>query len=274
MTLAKTTTRGARALLTPRWLITTLMVIAAVAGMVRLGIWQLDRLAERRAFNARVSAQVGAPELSLNGALAHGEVTGPQLMEMEYRPAVVTGTYDPQNEIILRNQVYESRPGYHLLTPLRVEGTDQAVIVDRGFIPLEESSPAARAKYAQAGSVTVRGVIRQPHVPRFFGVPDPTLAPGETRLDAWNAINVARLQEQVGYPLLPVYLLASPDPELTGGPLASLDTPDLSEGPHMGYAIQWFTFAALLAAGYPYFFWRQTTAKTRDAIQREKKSYD
>ncbi len=274
-----------RLLLTRRWIVTTLLVIAAVAVMVRLGIWQLDRLQQRRVFNASVEAQMAAPTLDLNQAIPTAQLTG-----MEYRQVVVRGEYDPQAEIILRNQVYGNAPGYHLLTPLRIAGSQQAVLVDRGFIPLDQAQPAQREKYAQPGEVTVHGIIRVAYVPRLFGAPDPTLAPGETHLDAWNAINLPRIQAQTTYPLLPVYVEAAPanDPNGTAAatlnasqaaqgdalfgapaplptgpvtyPVASLEQPDLTEGPHLGYAVQWFSFAAILALGYPYFIRRQLRA--------------
>jgi surfeit locus 1 family protein len=244
----------ARKFFTPRWILTTLLVIAAVIVMIRLGFWQLSRLEERRVFNARVSAQVNAPRLDLPAGLP---MDLQALYDMEYRPVSARGEYDFQNEILLRNQVMDGQPGYHVITPLRMEGTSAAILVDRGFIPLAEGEPALRAKYDQTASVQVSGILRRPVVPRYFGVPDPTLTPGETRLDAWNAIRLERIQQQVGYSLLPVYLQSAPDPSRNGAPFASLDQPDLSEGPHMNYAIQWFSFAAVLALGYPFFVRKQ-----------------
>lgn len=241
-----------RKFFTPRWLITTLLVVVAVGVMARLGVWQVDRLAERRAFNARVEAQVKAPLLDLNEPF-----TVENLYDMEYRQVVVRGIYNPQQEIVLRNQVWGNRPGYHLLTPLRLENSDYVVLVDRGFIDLDQGQPASWAVYALPGAVEVHGILRRPHVPRFFGVPDPTLAPGESRLDAWNAVNLERIQEQVDGKLLPVYILAAPDPAQPGPPYASLEQPDLSEGSHFGYAVQWFSFAAILGLGYPFFVRKQ-----------------
>ncbi len=247
-----------RALLTPRWIITTLLVIAAVAVMARLGFWQLERLEERRAFNARVLAQINTPELQLNEALQAADVPADQLLQMEYRPVVVSGTYDPTHEILLRNQVRDNLPGYHLITPLVIENTDAVVMVDRGFIPMQDDDPASRAKYARPGLVTVRGRISLPHVPRIFGVPDPTLAPGQERLDTWNAVNLERIQAQLPYSTLPVIIQAGPDE----GDLVESNfvEPDITEGSHLGYAAQWFTFAGLLAVGYPFFVRNQINA--------------
>lgn len=238
-----------RELLTPRWILTTLLVAVAVGVMARLGVWQLDRLAQRRAFNQRVEAQIHAPELSLNNPV------DPQaLYEMEYRPVVARGVFDHENEILLRNQYWEGELGVHVLTPLVLEGSDYSILVDRGYLPMEQSIAEQRAAYNRNGTVEVRGILLRGHVPQIFGVPDPTLAPGETRLETWNSVNLTRIGEQIDSPLYPIYLQAAP-PE--GGvqslPYASLDQPDISEGPHFGYAMQWFGFALVLGLGYPFF---------------------
>src|SRR5215217_2504887 len=122
-----------RRMLNRKWLLTTILVIAAAAVMVRLGIWQLDRLAQRRAFNARVLAQIDQPVLDLSG-----EALGADLANMEYRKVKVTGEYDFSQEVALRNQAMNGQWGVHLITPLRIAGTDQAVLVDRGWIPGED----------------------------------------------------------------------------------------------------------------------------------------
>jgi surfeit locus 1 family protein len=242
-----------RRLLTPRWILTTILVLAAIGVMIRLGFWQLDRLQQRRAANARIQAQIDAPPLDLNQQIP----TADDLYAMEYRQVIVRGTFDSQNEVILRGQAREGMPGHHLLTPLRMEGSDQAVLVDRGFIPLNDEKPEAREKYAVSGPVEVRAVIRRSQSARRFGVPDPTLAPGQVRLDAWNAVRLDRIAGQIDYPILPVYLEALPVAGQDGPPYSQVEAPDLSEGPHMGYAFQWFSFATILAVGYPFFVRKQ-----------------
>src|SRR3972149_566939 len=96
----------------------TLLVLSVAGGMVRLGIWQLDRLAQRRALNDRVEAQLSQPRLNLNTA-----GIGADLGSMEYREVVVTGEYDPSGEVALRNQVWNNHIGVHLLTPLHIGGS-------------------------------------------------------------------------------------------------------------------------------------------------------
>jgi surfeit locus 1 family protein len=230
-----------------RWILTTLLVIAAVLVMGRLGIWQLDRLAQRKDHNARLSQGLAQPPLNLNGKLPA------DMTAMEYYSARATGHYDFSQEVLLRNQYsQEGQPGFHLLTPLSLDGSSQAVLVDRGWIPLDQSAPAQRAAYAENGTLTVSGMLRrsQPE-PSFGAVPDAQLAAGQTRLDFWLFINLERIAAQVERPLISVYLIAAPDPARSGLPQRKLPEIDLSEGPHLGYAGQWFLFATILLIGYP-----------------------
>lgn len=240
-------------LLTPRWVLATLVVLAGVSGMVRLGFWQLERLEQRREFNRRVSEQLSAPPLDLTLELPPAD----QLYTMEYRTVTVTGRYLADQEVLLRNQVWEGQLGYHLLTPLQIEGENAAVIVDRGWIPYEAAEPSAREQYAVSEPVTVTGMLRRQQTESRFGVADPTLTPGESRLDVWNRINIDRLQEQSTVSLLPVYVQQAPEPGDTTPPIPSLPEIELSEGSHFGYALQWFAFATVLAIGYPVFLYRK-----------------
>jgi len=243
---------------TPRWIIATLLVIAAVGVMIRLGLWQLDRLEQRRAYNARVNKQLDQPILDLNQNAAD-----PSLSEMEYRSVRVTGRYLPEEQIALRNQVYQGQPGYHLLTPLQIDGTDQVVLVDRGWIPLAANRPEDWTRYHLEEPVLVEGVIRRSVVPGRFGLIDPPLPEGQKSMRFWNRVTLERIREQVSQPILPVYIQQTGEPANEGQPVPEQVSLDLSEGSHLGYALQWFAFAAVLAAGYPIFVRRQIAEETR-----------
>ncbi len=241
-----------------RWIGITLAVLVLVGVMVRLGFWQLDRLAQRRSSNASVIAQVDAPPLDLNQEMPVDQLNG-----MEYRSVVVVGTYNSSQEVILKNQVYGDQPGYAVITPLKIQGSDYSVLVERGWIPLDQAQPAQRTQFEEPGVVTVKGIIRLSQTqPIFAGAADPTLAAGQARLDAWNMVNVARIQQQANLKLLPVYIQEAPDPAWKGMPYRIVSSPDLSDGPHLSYAIQWFIFATVLGVGYPIFV-RRTLAKQK-----------
>ena len=230
-----------------RWILTTLLVILAILVMGRLGIWQLERMAQREDHNRRLAQGLAEPPISLNAALPA------DLPALEYYSAMATGHYDFAQEVLLRNQYSaEGQPGFHLLTPLMLDDSTQAILVDRGWIPLDQTSAEQRAVYAENGPVNVSGMLRRSQPEPVFGaVPDPQLAAGQTRLDFWMFINVERIAAQVDRPLMAGYLVAAPDPTRSGLPQRTLPDVDLSDGPHLGYAIQWFLFALILLLGYP-----------------------
>lgn len=230
-------------LLRPRWIILTLLVLLAVGVFIRLGFWQLERLAERRARNAQIQTQTSLPPLNLNQ-----ETPAPgALLQMEYRMVTATGVFDPAGEVLLSNQPWQNRLGVHLLTPLRLDN-GQILLVDRGWIPYEDRDAQARQKYAQAGRVTVTGMLRASQSIRGQG----QNAPG-----AFTQVNIDLIQRTTGLELLPLYAVQAPDPASTTLPYRPLPEVELNEGPHLGYAMQWFFFALVLVVGYPIFLRRQ-----------------
>ena len=235
-----------------RWLIPTLLVLAGTVLCIRLGIWQLDRLEQRRAFNAHFESMRAQPSLNLN----HEQPT--DLMEMEWRSVTVSGEYDFANQVAVRNQYYGNQYGYHLLTPLRFE--QQAILVDRGWIPAESNpTPTDWRKYDDPGNVNVSGQIRLGQARSGpLGVDDPLPEEGE-RLDIWNNADLARIALQMPYPILPVYIQPGANTTDTEPPIPFQPEIELTEGPHLGYALQWFTFAAILFVGYPFFLRKQET---------------
>ncbi|HEX7394409.1 MAG TPA: SURF1 family protein [Anaerolineaceae bacterium] len=242
-----------KSLLPFRWILSGLLVLVLVGVMIRLGFWQLDRLAERRALNARINTQITAPVLNLNLELPVN-----QLFDMEYRSVVVSGFYDFSQEVILRNQVHDDKLGYAVITPLKIQGSSYSVMVERGWIPGEEAQPDLRVKFAEPGLVQVNGLLRRSQSQgTFMGATEPTLAPGQTRQDTWTMINLESMQQQVKLTLLPVYIQQAPDSAWTVMPYRSINLPDLSEGPHLGYAIQWFIFSTIVGVGYPIYVRRR-----------------
>ena len=239
-------------LLSWRWILTTILVVIAMGVMIRLGIWQLDRLEGRRAFNSRVLAQTTQSPLELTGVALDAN-----LGDMEYRQVSVIGEYDHEGEIALRNQHWQNQWGVHLVTPLRIAGSDETILVDRGWIPAEDFNSGDWSAFHEPGQVEVTGVIRAPQSKADYGSrSDPTPAPGDPALKAWNFINISAIQAQTPYPLLSAYVQQAPDPSWTGLPYRTQPDIEITEGPHMGYAIQWFAFAAVLGLGYPFFIRR------------------
>ncbi len=225
-----------------RHVLVTLLVVAASGVMVRLGFWQLDRLAQRRAYNARVLAQLTSPKVDLNREAL--TIEDPEAYR--YRGAFVRGRFVPEDEILVRNRFYQGRPGYRVLTPLRIEGFSEpwVVMVDRGWMPepLPEFVPPP-----PQGTVEVHGYLMPGET-----APDNATPPAEG--EAWFWIDLRMLDDRRPYRVLPFYLVQTPpEGEVdTTPPIQSPRQVTLTEGPHLGYAIQWFLFAAVLPLVYFY----------------------
>ena len=240
------------------WWFTTLLVVAGTLGLVSLGIWQLDRLQQRRAFNAQFALVRAQAMLDLN------KIQPNDILTMEWRPAEFVGKYDFENQFAVRNQYSNGQPGYHLMTPLLSdpstvsEQVPTAVLVDRGWIPADgNSAPADWRKYDEAGAVKVIGQIRLgSSKPAFGGVADALPSDG-SRLMIWNNADVAQVGKQLPYPILSIYLQPNADASDTEPPIPFQPQIDLTEGPHLGYAMQWFAFSAILFFGYLYYVRKQ-----------------
>jgi surfeit locus 1 family protein len=241
-----------------KWWFTTLLVLLGSALCVRLGIWQLDRLDQRRAFNAQVESMRSISVLDLNADDVES------IEDMEWRSAVVRGEYDFANQIALRNQYYGNQYGYHLFTPLLFNpstGSGQAltaVLVDRGWVPADGNpAPDDWRKYDEAGTVVIKGQIRLGQSkPSYGGVSDALPEDGSV-LSLWNNADVETIALQMPYPILNVYIQPDVDAEDGTLPIPSRPVIDLTEGSHFGYALQWFTFATILFVGYPFYLRKQ-----------------
>lgn len=233
-----------------RWALTTILVLAGTAVCVRLGIWQLDRLEQRRAFNAQVATMRAADPLDLNTNIPA------DLTAMEWRAVMVTGEYDFENQVAMRNQYNNGVYGFHLITPLHFDGG--TVLVNRGWVPAEsDSAPEDWRVYDEAGIVAVTGQIRLGQgKPAFGGVADALPMDG-TRLAVWNNLDVEMMSAQFPYPILGVFV----QPAVVEGddlpPIPYQPIIELTEGSHFGYALQWFTFATILFVGYPFYLKKQ-----------------
>jgi surfeit locus 1 family protein len=246
-----------RLLFSRRWWWTTLIVIAGIGVAVRLGFWQLSRHAQRQAVIRQVQSVQAMPILDLNQS-----PFADNLQDMEFRQVTVRGQYDFDNQLALRNQVRArmsgTDPGIALVTPLLISD-GKAVLIERGWIPLDYSSPASWRQFDEPGLVQVDGIIRLSLEKGEMGsaLVDPTLTPGQFRLDVWNFINLPRIQQQIPYPILDIYIQQAPGTNPGSLPFRLMEQPDLDPSTHIGWALQWFFFAGLLLIGYPIWLKKQ-----------------
>ncbi len=241
-----------RFLLTPRWILSHLFVGACVVAMLWAGFWQLGRLDERRAANAEVLVAQDLPVTPIREVLPGGpDSTDQEVSDALYRAVTVTGTYRTDDQVLVRNRTYEGAPGYWVLTPL-VQADGTAVAVNRGWVPFDVQPDGPWDRFAPpTGTVTVTGLVREPQVRSTGGIVSGPEDAAEGRLRTLSRVDVGRLAQQSSTPLLPVYVdLRTQEPPQPAQTPTILPPPELSEGPHLGYAGQWFIFALLTSVVY------------------------
>ena len=207
---------------------------------VSLGLWQLDRHAERQADNALGEERLSQPPVPLEGLLLEAQN---DLGSIEYRRSFETGRFDVSSEVLIRSQVHQGASGFHVITPLITEHGG-AVLVNRGWVPLPmDSVPVAEAAPDPLVG-RVDGWVHRTQTKPALGPADPA----DGNLEIMNRVDIDRIQDQVDYPLEPVYLvMESSEGDL---PIPS-ELPDFeNEGPHLAYAFQWFGFAVVVVVGF------------------------
>lgn len=219
-----------------RWVALIVFVIVLGVAFVNLGQWQLRRLEERKLDNQVIRANAQAPVADFDAVFSH-----PVGEQDEWRRVRVTGSFDTAHTFVIRYRDNGDSKGYEAVTPLRT-GDGTVVLVDRGFVPvaggrrIPDSVPAP-----PSGEVTVVGRVRADETGR-----DSATVPvnGQARL-----INSGKIGAALGYPVVGGYLDVI---EMTPADTVEFQQrplPELNEGPHFWYAVQWFMFTGIGVLG-------------------------
>ena len=254
----------------PWWILSHLFVLALIVAFVNLGFWQLRRLDERRTYNALVESRQELPTATIEELLPEGTAsTEEQVDDVTFRPVTMSGTYAPDQEVLIRNRSYDGVPGFWLVTPLRL-ADGRAVAVNRGWVPFATTSPDGPwPDFAPpTGEVTVDGVVRESQT-RGSGLVGGPVDASEGRLSTLSRVDVARLDQQVPEALYPLAVdLRTQTPSQSGDLPLPVPPPELGEGNHLNYAGQWFIFATLTAIVYPLLLRRVARGKASEAVKR------
>lgn len=202
---------------------------------LRLGWWQVTRLQARRADNAHALAARAAEPVGLDSIGA--------IIAFDNRRVDLTGQYDHAAVVVLRGQSEQGVPGVRILTPLRLAGRDDAVLVQRGFVTSGDARSVELSALREEGLLRVRGIA--------FAIPAQAGEPlEESGQLTWRRVDLPAMGARLPYPLLPFVVLQLPDSSLPQLPRRD-DPPLLDDGPHLSYAVQWFSFAvtALVVGG-------------------------
>lgn len=234
-----------RFVLTRQWVCLTLIALALIPAMIKLGFWQYHRHEHRVAQNGLIDANLRAEPVPVTGITSPGH--GVPRADF-WRRVTATGTYDTAHEVVVRMRTSgDDKVGFHVVTPL-VLGDGRAVLVNRGWVPGggadARAYPAVPA--APAGEVTVTGRLKADETSGGSGIKDRKGLPDRQVM----LINSAQQAEYLGRPVLGGYLeLTAPVPA-DGSPEVVPDPDHDSIGPHMAYAVQWWLFAAAVPVGW------------------------
>lgn len=231
-----------RAIFSRKWILITILVVLGMVLLVRLGFWQLDRLQQKRTFNAMMAERWRADPFDLTTQSFPAE-----LSDLEYRRVGAQGEFDYAHQILISNQVLQGgTAGYMVVTPL-VLGEGRAVLVARGWVPADAVEGDQLAQLTESPGAPVLGLARKSQ-----GAPGGVVStPIATPQTEWYRIDIPAIQGQMPYQLEGAYLEQLPEEGRAYDALPIRTEPvALDEGNHLSYAIQWFTFAAVLGFGY------------------------
>ncbi len=226
-------------LLSRRWAGFFLAVIVLALASVWLGNWQFNRLDERRADNRRITQNLHAPPAPVSAVLAVGR--GARVAD-EWRKVTASGTWDDKATVVVRYRTRNEMAGIDVVTPL-VTSNGTAVLVDRGWMSSGNNGSTRPSTPAPTrGTVTVTGYVR------VNATGDATTVDGLSV----RAISSTTIGKVVSHPLYGGFLLlTSQAPKATHG-LGAPELPEIDDGPHFFYGLQWWFFGLLAVVGFCY----------------------
>lgn len=207
--------------------------VTVMVGLGCLGLagWQLGRRSDRLMANRVALAARELPVIDLSR---------PGSEPRAQRRGIARGRYDHSRELILRGHLLTGAPGVHIVTPLRLAGSDSVVLVNRGFMPANDGAVPSGEIPREDGEVEIEGIL----------LPVPATEDGGQPVEhrgriTWRRLDLAALRAGLPYPLMDTYLLAGTDTSRRGWP-RRVEPLTLGEGPHLNYALQWLGIGAAI----------------------------
>lgn len=235
-----------RFLFRPKWIGFHLLVLAGFVVLMSLGFWQLRRLDQRQEFNADVRRNGTAAVVALDDLLPPGATVDTNVEhELEWRHVSASGTYLGDQELLVDQRSQDGVAGQVVLTPLQLDD-GRVLLVERGFVPLGMSNTAPEIAPPPSGEVEVTGRLRGSESRRAGGLTDAN--PEDTFIPR---VDIPLLAERLDAEPVPMFVELSESSPAEVGPYPErLNEPELSDGPHLSYAIQWFIFSICVLIGW------------------------
>lgn len=232
----------------PRWIAGVVIAVIGAAVFTSFGFWQLRRLDDRKAANAQIL------ERSHGEAIPIGDLPDDMSAAL-YQRVSVAGEYLIDQELILQARSLGGVSGHHVITPLQYDD-GRILLVERGWVPIDVEGPPATGFEPVESMVEIDGIVLATQGPSSFGPVDPP----DGILERIGRIDIVRLQQQFDDQLAPFYVrLIDQDPAQNEDGPKPVPIPEVDEGPHFAYAVQWFLFAGVVVVGFPVLMRRTAT---------------
>jgi surfeit locus 1 family protein len=225
-------------------LVGTLLMLVCIPLFIKFGFWQYNKAEQKRQLQAMYDHALTTEAVELPLAFDHTE-------SWRYRQVKVAGHYEPRYQILLDNQVEQDRVGYHVITPLKIGGTEKYVLVDRGWIAANADRNQLPPVKPPTGEQQVRGHLWLPS-DKFYSLKPEVAASGQHAWQVlWQNLDMVAYRRLVPAEVLPLMIRLDPASD-AGGYARQWPAPAERITTHVGYAYQWFGFA--LAAFLIWFF--------------------
>ncbi|MFH9662274.1 SURF1 family protein [Streptomyces sp. NPDC017248] len=254
-----------RFLLSRQWVILTLVAIALIPTMVKLGFWQQHRYEQRTARNDLVSAALHAKPVPVERLTApRHAVTRTE----KYRTVTATGAFDTAKQVVVRRRTNaDGEVGFHVLTPFVLDD-GKVLLVNRGWVPANGAQTAfPKVPAPPSGRTTVTGRLMADETTAASGIKNVTGLPDRQIM----LIDSAREARRLGARVLGGYIQQTA-PEPPGGSPEQISDPGSEDAPlNYAYMIQWWLFAAGVPVGW-WFLVRREIREQEEAAAAERRS--
>lgn len=222
-----------------------LLLAFLLPALVSLGLWQWRKAESKTALQAEMEARSHQPAIAMPGTAVDPET-------LRFRRVILRGTFDAGRQVLIDNRLYREQAGYHVITPLRLAGSDMRVLVNRGWVPAPAEHSVLPSVAVPAGTVELSGIAVVPGQ-RFFNLAP---QPADGWSPVWQNLDLQRFRQVLPYPLQP--LVVQLDAESAAGFVRDWPRPDERAERHRSYALQWFGFAVASLGIWAYFLGRRS----------------
>lgn len=225
-------------------LIAGVAVLTLLTLFIHLGQWQAKKAEAGLEQRERYAARAGAPPVRIDGELVDAKA-------MEFARVSVRGEYEPERQFYIDNQLNGGQPGVHVVTPLKIEGGDTRILVNRGWIGWPDRSVPPAPMRPPPGPQQLTGLVAAPAVPAFLLMPERA----EAFAGLQPALDVPRFARESGLAVQPLALYLDHEDGLVPFQPEPADKVDM----HRGYAMQWYGIAVALVVFYAVVLLRKTS---------------